>query len=76
MGHKPELEQADRKHLDRPKVVVEQDEDWYVATSIDLDIASQGRTMEEALSNLAEALDLFFESADDAEVEQRLRGTS
>lgn len=45
-------------------------------TLIDLDIASQGRTMEEALSNLAEALDLFFESADDAEVEQRLRGTS
>lgn len=52
--------------------VIEQDEDWYVALCPELDIASQGRSVEEARNNLAEAIELFFEVADAAEVEQRL----
>jgi predicted RNase H-like HicB family nuclease len=76
MEHGSESVQTDRKRPHRFKVIVEQDEGWYVATSMDLDIASQGKTAEETLSNLAEALELFFETAADAEVEQRLRGTS
>jgi predicted RNase H-like HicB family nuclease len=76
MNYQPIFGQTDRRHPDWSKVVVEQDEGWYVATSTDLDIASQGRTVEEALGNLEEAIDLFFEVADGAEVEQRLRGTS
>ena len=34
---------------------------WYVSQCLDLDIASQGETEEEALANLKEALELHFE---------------
>ena len=44
----------------------------YVALCPELDIASQGDTVEEARANLVEALELFFESADATEVENRL----
>jgi predicted RNase H-like HicB family nuclease len=37
------------------------DENWYVAQCLELDVASQGETEEEALDNLREALDLYFE---------------
>ena len=39
----------------------------------ELDIASQGATIEEARANLGEALTLFFEAADPSEVRERLR---
>jgi predicted RNase H-like HicB family nuclease len=35
--------------------------DWYVAQCLDVDVASQGETEDEALANLAEALALYFE---------------
>ena len=38
----------------------------------ELDIASQGDTIEAAQANLVEALELFFETADKAEIESRL----
>ncbi|PWU06397.1 MAG: HicB family protein [Terriglobia bacterium] len=34
---------------------------WYVSQCLEIDIASQGETEEEALSNLREALELHFE---------------
>jgi predicted RNase H-like HicB family nuclease len=34
---------------------------WYVAQCLEVDIASQGETEEEALANLKEALELHFE---------------
>jgi len=34
---------------------------WYVSQCLELDIASQGATAEEALENLREALELHFE---------------
>ncbi|HUQ92627.1 MAG TPA: type II toxin-antitoxin system HicB family antitoxin [Bryobacteraceae bacterium] len=34
---------------------------WYVSQCLELDIASQGQTEEEALTNLREALELYFE---------------
>jgi hypothetical protein len=34
--------------------------DWYIARSLDLELASQGKTEEEALLNLREALELYF----------------
>jgi predicted RNase H-like HicB family nuclease len=34
---------------------------WYVSKCLELDIASQGETEEEALNNLREALELHFE---------------
>jgi predicted RNase H-like HicB family nuclease len=42
-------------------VVYEQD-GAYVAQCLDVDIASEGDTEEQALSNLGEALELYFES--------------
>ena len=35
--------------------------DWYVSQCLEIDVASQGETEEEALSNLKEALELYFE---------------
>jgi predicted RNase H-like HicB family nuclease len=35
--------------------------EWYVAQCLEIDIASQGTTEEEALANLKEALELHFE---------------
>ena len=36
--------------------------DWIVAQCLDVDVASQGETQEEALANLREALELHFEA--------------
>jgi predicted RNase H-like HicB family nuclease len=36
---------------------------WYVARCLDVEVASQGGTVEEALDNLREALELYFEDA-------------
>jgi predicted RNase H-like HicB family nuclease len=41
--------------------------DWYVARCLEVEVASQGETFEQARSNLVEALELFFE--DDAGIE-------
>ncbi len=35
--------------------------DWYVSQCLEVDVASQGETEEEALRNLKEALELYFE---------------
>jgi predicted RNase H-like HicB family nuclease len=35
---------------------------WFVAQSLEVDVASQGETETEALANLAEALSLHFEA--------------
>lgn len=42
-------------------VYVVKEDNWYVANSIETGVASQGKTMEEALDNLKEALQLYFE---------------
>jgi predicted RNase H-like HicB family nuclease len=52
--------------------IIEREGDGYVALCPELDIASQGDTVEEARDNLAEALALFFETAAPAEVADRL----
>ena len=53
--------------------IIEREEDGYVALCPELDIASQGTSVGEARDNLKEALELFFETASAAEVEERLR---
>jgi predicted RNase H-like HicB family nuclease len=40
--------------------IIEREGDGYVALCPELDIASQGETIEEARHNLREALELFF----------------
>ncbi len=54
--------------------VIEREGDGYVSLCPELDIASQGDTVEEARDNLHEALELFFETADPSDVEGRLHG--
>jgi predicted RNase H-like HicB family nuclease len=58
----------------RLTAIIEREGDWYVALCPELDIASQGPTVEEARRNLTEAVELFFETADPSEVKGRLRG--
>ena len=44
---------------------VHQEEDWYVAQCLEVDVASQGPTIDEALANLAEAVGLYLDEIDD-----------
>lgn len=43
--------------------IIEREGDGYVSLCPELDIASQGTTIEEARDNLRQALELFFECA-------------
>ena len=52
--------------------IIERDGDGYVSLCPQLDIASQGDTVSEARENLAEALELFFETASEGEIQERL----
>jgi predicted RNase H-like HicB family nuclease len=53
--------------------IIGKEGDLYAALCPELDVASQGTTIEEATSNLREAVELFLESADPEEVKRRLR---
>jgi predicted RNase H-like HicB family nuclease len=54
------------------KAILEREGDQYVALCPELDVASQGLSVEEAVANLREAVELFLECADPKEVQQRL----
>ena len=58
-----------QKHL---TAIIEREGEGYVSLCPELDIASQGDTIEEARSNLREALELFFETAAPQEIKMRL----
>jgi len=52
--------------------IIEREGDGYVALCPELDIASQGNTVDEARANLKEALELFFETASPEEIKGRM----
>jgi len=52
--------------------VVEKEGDGYVSLCPEVDVASQGNTIEEAMVNLKEAVELFLECASPEEVADRL----
>jgi predicted RNase H-like HicB family nuclease len=52
--------------------IIEREGNGYVSLCPELDIASQGDTVQEAKENLREALELFFETASPAEIGERL----
>ena len=52
--------------------IIEKGGSSYVALCPELDVASQGETVESATTNLKEAVELFLECADPAGVEHRL----
>src|SRR3982751_4337856 len=58
----------------RLTAIIQAEGTGFVSLCPELDIASQGDTIEEARDNLIEALELFFESADNTEIAERLRG--
>jgi predicted RNase H-like HicB family nuclease len=52
--------------------VLEKEGDGYVALCAEFDVASQGNTVEQALANLREAVELFLECASQQEIAERL----
>jgi len=52
--------------------LIEREAGGYVALCPELDVASQGPTVEQAIANLKEAVELFLECADAEEIRQRL----
>ena len=52
--------------------IVEREGDLYVALCPELDVASQGATVQEATANLKEAVELFLGCADPDEIKRRL----
>lgn len=60
-----------RRHL---TAIIEREGPGYVSLCPELDISSQGDSIEEARKNLVEALELFLEAASPAEIEERLHG--
>jgi predicted RNase H-like HicB family nuclease len=53
-------------------MIIEREGDGFVSICPDVDVASQGNTIEEARENLKEALELFFETASPEEIEERM----
>lgn len=54
--------------------ILEREGSGHVALCPELDVASQGDTIEEALANLKEASELFLETASPSEIKDRLHG--
>jgi predicted RNase H-like HicB family nuclease len=52
--------------------IVQREGEGYVSLCPEVDVASQGHTIQEASENLREALELFFETASPEELQQRL----
>ena len=52
-------------------VIIEREKNWYVSLCPSLEVASQGKTVEEAYKNLQQAVKLYLETADKSEIEIR-----
>jgi len=42
-------------------VIIQKEDDWYVARCAGNNVASQGKTLEESIENLREAVELYYE---------------
>ena len=42
-------------------VIIQKEDNWYVAKCLDKNITSQGKTIEQAMKNLKEALELYMQ---------------
>ncbi len=51
--------------------IIEREGNGYVSLCPELDVASQGDTIESARNNLQEAVELFLETADPSEIQRR-----
>ncbi len=61
------------KQVHKLTCLIERDGSGFVSLCPELDVASQGDSIEDARRNLIEALELFLESADPSEVQRRRR---
>jgi predicted RNase H-like HicB family nuclease len=59
------------KRVQQLTAIIEREGDGYVSLCPEVDIASQGDTIEIARKKLQEAVELFFETADRSEIERR-----
>ena len=55
----------------RLTAIIERGDDGFIALCPELDVASEGASIEEARNNLIEALTLFFETASPSEIARR-----
>ena len=60
------------KQMRQLTAIIEREGSGYVALCPELDVASQGDSIEEARGNLLEALELFLETADPSEIKARM----
>jgi predicted RNase H-like HicB family nuclease len=51
-----------RKNMKEMDYVVWQEDKYYVSQCLNIDVASFGETFEEAVNNLKEAVELYFEN--------------
>jgi predicted RNase H-like HicB family nuclease len=65
--------EANQELTMRLTAIIEREANGYVSLCPEVDIASQGDTIEQARDNLQEALKLFFECASAEEITSRLR---
>ena len=59
------------KLAQRLTAIIEREDDGFIALCPEFDVASEGASIEEARTNLIEALTLFFETASPSEVARR-----
>ncbi len=52
---------SEREDGMRFTIAISREDDWYVARCLEVEVTSQGRSVEEARTNLKEALELYFE---------------
>jgi predicted RNase H-like HicB family nuclease len=52
----------------RLTAAITKEENWYVAKCLEVEVTSQGYSLEEALENLKEALELYFEGTPSLEI--------
>ena len=62
-----------KKNIELTALIEKDDGGGYTSLCPDLDIASQGETIEKAKENLVKALELFFETASEQAIKDRLR---
>lgn len=52
----------------KTNVLITKENDWYIASSLETNVVSQGKTIEESIANLKEALELYFEDNNNIKV--------
>lgn len=56
--------------LIKNNIVIWKEDDWYISKCLDNNVASQGKTIEKAIANLKEALELYYEDEKPKVLEQ------